>query len=469
MKNRKIVLGLGLLMSVLLQAQYSAQYLHLNVGGGMHELSYKIPNGTQKSAAGFTLNTAYSYFFAPNWGLQTGIGIQSFGASSLINLKTEMPDTDSEADTYILNTFYRNWQEHQRTIWLDIPLVVQIRYPISQKIRLLSSVGAKVSMPVSATFKTKGGEIQTTGNYPQWHLELTDIPAEGYTTTTQQYSGKLSLKPVLMGIIDIGMLYKLSEKMDLYVGGYANYGLNSAITPDTKYIYQKDGVYNGLFVSEQVNDVKPISVGLKIGLCWQLPKKQAVANVEKLAKPIVAFIDERPKDTIVIQEVKPIIVEVIKDTIVQIRSMKPAEVSIQIPADTVPIPKIAQKELVQKVDSFEIIKKLVESTDFHFGLNSTLPTAMEIDIMKIASSYLKSNPNVELYVVGHTCNIGSHASNYQIGLNRAIMVKRAFVKLGSPAAQVLTISKSYDMPLMPNTTDENRILNRRAQLKLVRK
>jgi len=469
MKNRKIVLGLGLLMSVLLQAQYSEQFLHFNAGGGMHGMSYNIPNGTQKLGAGFTFNSAYSYFFAPNWGLQTGIGIQSFGASSVINLTTEMPDVDSEGDTYQLMTYYRNWQESQRALLLDIPLSVQFRYPISQKIRLLTSAGAIVSMPVSATFKTKGGEIQTVGNYPQWHLELTDIPTEGYTTTTQQYSGKFSLKPVYMGTIDIGMLYKLSEKMDLYVGGYANYGLNNAITPDTKYMYQKDGLYNGLFASEQVNDVKPISVGVKVGIYWQLTKKLTVANVEKLAKPfqpIAEIIDEKPKDTIVAQEIKPIVIEVKKDTVVPI---VPSEVSVKIPADTVPIPAILQKELVQVVDSFEIIKKLVESTDFHFGLNSTLPTTMEIDIMKIVSRYLQSNPNAQLYVVGHTCNIGSHASNYQIGLNRAIMVKISFIKLGAPAIQIFTVSKSYDMPIVPNTTEENRIKNRRAQLKLVRK
>lgn len=472
MKNRIIVLGLGLLMSVLLQAQYSEQYLHLNVGGGVHGLSYNIPNGTQKLGAGFTLNTAYSYFFAPNWGLQTGIGIQSFGASSIMNLTTEMSDVDSEGDNYLFTTYYRNWQERQRALLLDIPLAVQFRCPISKKLKLLASAGANISIPVSATFKITGGEIQTTGNYTQWHLELTDIPTEGYTTTAQRYSGKLSLKPVYMGIVDIGMLYKLSEKMDLYVGGYANYGLNNAITPDTKYIYQKDGVYNGLFASEQVNAVKPISVGLKVGIYWQLSKKQAIENVEKLVKPIqpiAEIINEKPKDTIVIQEVKPLIAEVKKDTIVPIVPIEPAEVSIKIPADTVPIPAIVQKELVQVVDSFEIIKKLVESSDFHFGLNSTLPTAMEIDIMKIASRYLKANPNAQLYVVGHTCNIGSHASNYQIGLNRAIMVKRSFVKLGATATQVIAVSKSYDMPLVPNTTVENRIKNRRVQLKLVKK
>jgi len=464
MKNRKIILGLGLLLSVLLQAQYSEQYLHVNVGGGVHGLSYTLPNGTQKSAAGFTLNSAYSYFFTPSWGLQTGIGIQSFGASSSLNFMTEIYDTDSEGDSYLFTTYYRNWQERQRVILLDIPLVVQFRYPINQKIKLLASVGANISMPLSETFKTNSGEIQTTGNYPQWHLELTDIPAEGFTTSTQSYYGKFSFKPVYMGIIDAGMLYKLSEKLDLYVGGYANYGLNNALTPDTKYIYQKGGVYNGLFASEQVNAVKPISVGLKVGIYLQLPKKQAIVNMEHLAKPIqpiAEIINEKPKDTIVIQKVKPLIAEVKKDTIVPIVPIAPAEVKI-------PIPAIVQKELVQVVDSFEIIKKLVESTDFHFGLNSALPTAMEINIMKITTRYLKSNPYAQLYVVGHTCNIGSHASNYQIGLDRAIMVKRAFIKLGSPAKQVTAVSKSYDMPIVPNTTEENRIKNRRAQLKLVK-
>lgn len=437
-------------MSALLQAQYSEQYLHLNAGGGMHELSYKTPVGTQKSAAGFRLNAAYSYFFAPNWGVQTGIGLQSYGASSVLNFTTEMPDTDSEGDNYQLMTYYRNWEERQRALLLSIPLAMQFRYPISQKIKLLASLGANISMPINTKFKTTGAEIETTGMYPQWHLELTDIPAEGFNTTTQNYSGKNKLKAAAMGTVDLGMLYKLTPKMDLYVGAYANYGLNSALIPNTKQIYQKDGSYNGLFASEQVNGVKPIAVGIKIGIYWQLEKKQ------------VAVVDD-------LKPIQPSEIEAKKDTIAPIAAPAAAEVIVKISADTVPAPAIVKELPVQLVDSFELIKKQVESTDFHFGLNSALPTAMEIDLMKKTVHFLKSNPDAQLYVVGHTCNIGSHASNYQIGLDRAIMVKRAFIKLGSPAKQVTAVSKSYDMPLAPNTTNENRIKNRRVELKIAEK
>jgi outer membrane protein OmpA-like peptidoglycan-associated protein len=462
MKNRNIALILSLITTVALQAQNSDQYLHLNMGGGLHGLSYDSPNGTQKPTAGFTLNTAYSYFFSPNWGLQTGIGIQTFGATSLMNFSTEMPDIDSDGDPYLFSTYYKSWQERQHALWLDIPLAVQFRYPANQKISLLASVGAKFSMPVSATFKTKDGEIQTTGKYPQWDLELTDIPSEGFTSTNQTFLGKMSLKSAFLGTVDAGMLYRLTEKMDLYIGGYANYGLNNIITPDTKYIYQKDGVYNGLFASEQVNAVKPISIGVKVGVYWQITKKQAtVTDITDLKpiEPVAIISDKRNKDTIVVEEIKPIEIKLQEDTIVV--ATVPEKV---ITKDET----IAEDILIQDVDSFEIIKKQIESTSFRFRINSALPLGPDIETMKSVCRYLQSNPNAQLYTIGHTCNTGSHAANYQLGLDRAIMAKRAFIKLGAPAKQVIAVSKSSDIPLVPNTTEENRIQNRRVEFKLIR-
>lgn len=270
MKKRNIILSLSLIIAAALQAQHSDQYLHFNVGGGIHGLSYDSPNAIQKSKAGFTMNAAYSYFFSSNWGIQTGIGLQSFGASSVLNLSTEMADIDSDGDSYYLNTHYRNWQENQRALLLSIPLSVQYKLPFNDKLGLLASLGAKIALPVSSKFQTGGGEIQTTGKYPQWDLELTDIPSEGFTTTTQNFTGKMPLKSVFTGTVDAGVLYNLSRKIELYLGAYANYGLNNAITPDTKSIYQKDGVYNGLFTSEQLKAVKPFALGIKVGISWKI-------------------------------------------------------------------------------------------------------------------------------------------------------------------------------------------------------
>lgn len=473
MKNRKIVLGLGLLLSVLLQAQYSEQYLHLNVGGGMHELSYKTANGTQKSAAGFTLNTAYSYFFAPNWGLQTGIGIQSFGASSTMNFTTEMPDTDSEGDTYQLMTYYRNWQESQRAFMLNIPLAVQFRYPINEKIKMLASVGANISMPISAIFKTNGGEIQTAGNYPQWHLELTDIPAEGFTTTTQQYSGKLSLKTVYMGNIDVGMLYKMSEKMDLYVGTYLNYGLNNTLTPNNKLIFEHDGVYNGVLASNQTTKLIPVSVGLKLGLYWQLkmakkgettPEIVSIKPAEQPAQqPIQLAIQQT--DTVKPTTLDTIVTIKALDTLVvakPVDSIIPTTVIAEMPI--VPIIQPRDTTIQEIEDPFEKAKRIAATIGVNFAVKSNQIGDSENEKVKALSEILNANPLICIQIIGHTDNTGSYELNLNYGLKRALAMKQKFILNRVSDTQLTTKSMSYSVPLVPNTTNENKAKNRRVEL-----
>ncbi len=458
MKNRIIVFSLSLFISALLQAQYSEQYLHLNAGGGMHELSYKTPVGTQKSAAGFSLNAAYSYFFAPNWGVQTGIGLQSYGASSVLNFTTEMAYTDSEGDNYQLMTYYRNWEERQRALLLSIPLAMQFRYPISQKFKLLAAVGANISMPISTKFKTTGGEIETTGMYPQWHLELTDIPAEGFSTTTQNYSGKNKLKAVAMGTVDLGMLYKLTPKMDLYVGAYANYGLNNALTPNTKQIYQKDGSYNGLFASEQVKEVKPIAAGVKIGVYWQLTKKQESSKTGLALDPVT-------KNNVANTLIQKDTIAVIIPPVVEAINVDYATANIQAPVVTPAI----ETATATAPDSLTIAKELAKTCTLNFELNSNKPINAYNEQVSYISNYLKANPNLQLYLIGHTCNLGSHRANVKVGMNRARLVKQRFVQMGVSELQITTVSKAYDEPLVPNTSNENRTKNRRVELKIAEK
>ena len=66
----------------------------------------------------------------------------------------------------------------------------------------------------------------------------------------------------------------MSEKVDLYLGAYFNYGLNNIITPDTKLMFQPNGVYNGVFSSTQTNDVKTLFSRNKSGDVFENVQKE---------------------------------------------------------------------------------------------------------------------------------------------------------------------------------------------------
>lgn len=296
--KKQIILGLGLLIGVVMQAQSPSgfwtadQYLHFSVGVGDHNLSYNFQNGVHSGRVGYSLNAAYSYFFTPQWGVEGGVGIQSFGALSTLNFQSATPAKDSDGDNYEFRDAYQNWQERQQVLQFEIPLALQFRYRLNKKSRLLASLGGKVSFPLKTSYKTLGGEMVTTGYYSQWNAVLSDLPKHGFSTYTNSYSGNLTLKRAYMVTADVGELYKLSEKLDLYMGGYFNYGLNNVITTGSKQVYQSDGTYNGFFGSDQVSKVIPIALGVKVGIYWKVECKRGKKGMVSEMLPVT--IDKSP-------------------------------------------------------------------------------------------------------------------------------------------------------------------------------
>lgn len=270
--KRQITIALGFLFCSMLQAQEKQQYLHLTVGGGLHNLSYDLQNGTQSGRLGSTINAGYSYFFTEHWGIQSGLGLQWFNARSTVNYLSATPQVDIDGETMEFRANYNNWQEKQQALFIEIPLTIQYRHALSSKISLQGSAGGKISIPISSSYKSTGGSITGTGYYSRLNAELSDLPEYGFTTITDSYNGKLSLRPSYMAIVDVGGLYALLPKLDLYVGAYVNYGLNNVLKANSKEIYQLDGVYNGVLASTQTSKVNLLSVGVKVGVYFRLPK-----------------------------------------------------------------------------------------------------------------------------------------------------------------------------------------------------
>lgn len=271
--KKQIIICISLIFCMLIQAQNSDNFLHFSFGSGQHNLSYSLKDGIQKPNTGFMANVAFSHFFTSKLGLQSGIGIQTLSSVSILNLTENTPAIDSDMDIYVHNVKFKNWQEKQQVMFVEIPLEGQFKQRISEKINMLLTLGAKLSIPVSATYKTTGGEIVTSGYYPQYNIELTDLPNHGFTTITQSFSGKNKLNLLYSAIAKIGVGYKLTEKIDLHAGAYFNYGLNNILKADTKMLYQLDGTYNSVLQSYQTSSIKPTSLGVELGLNIMIGKE----------------------------------------------------------------------------------------------------------------------------------------------------------------------------------------------------
>jgi len=442
--KRKTIIALSFLFCSMLQAQEKQQYLYLTVGGGLHNLSYDLKNGTQSGRFGNSINTGYSYFFTQHWGIQSGLGLQWFNARSTVNYLSATPQVDTDGETFEFRANYNNWQEKQQALFLDIPLTLQYRHALNNKISLQGSAGGKISIPISSSYTTTGGSITTTGYYSRLNAELSNLPEFGFTTTTESYNGKLSLRPSYMAIADLGALYTLSPKVDLYLGAYINYGLNNALKADSKEMIQLDGVYNGVLASTQTSKVTPISVGVKVGIYFRLAKTREIKIADEL--PVIAEPTEPIQKT---------------DTVMAPQKVEAATVVVaEQPIIKPSAPAIEEKRVEQPLDT-------VSTITIHFAKNSDKMGQQEIDKIKELSEILKANPNLCLRITGHTCNLGTRRNNLRVGLKRANSVKAKLITQGAPANKMTTESKGETEPLAPNTSDASRKKNRRVEIKVV--
>jgi outer membrane protein OmpA-like peptidoglycan-associated protein len=92
-----------------------------------------------------------------------------------------------------------------------------------------------------------------------------------------------------------------------------------------------------------------------------------------------------------------------------------------------------------------------------------VPEALKPRLDSIAN-IMKKYPTMRISVVGHTCDLGSDEVNYNIGLKRAEEVAAYLANKGIDADRIEATSLGKTKPLMPNTSEENRRVNRRVEI-----
>lgn len=133
-----------------------------------------------------------------------------------------------------------------------------------------------------------------------------------------------------------------------------------------------------------------------------------------------------------------------------------------------------EKPAEQKPADDEVTVETVDSasTDTIKGSLLYFPfRSAEPKLSKSASEYfanvaawLKESKDNQVFLIGHTDNVGSKTANKRLGLKRAQMVRGMLVKQGAPKAQIKTTSKGETKPIRSNRTKSGRKKNRRVEL-----
>ncbi len=108
-------------------------------------------------------------------------------------------------------------------------------------------------------------------------------------------------------------------------------------------------------------------------------------------------------------------------------------------------------------------KVILDNIYFDFG-KATLKPESDPALAEMAK-LLVNDPNVSVYVVGHTDNVGSHEANMTLSRARAAAVVDALVsRHGVQRARIVPAGVGPLAPLASNETEDGRSKNRRVEL-----
>ncbi|MBA2663789.1 MAG: OmpA family protein [Bradymonadaceae bacterium] len=124
----------------------------------------------------------------------------------------------------------------------------------------------------------------------------------------------------------------------------------------------------------------------------------------------------------------------------------------------------AAKESFVEVSTEEI--KITDRIQFETGAATILPGSF--NVLDQVASVIFENPQIKkMQIQGHTDDVGSAELNLELSQQRADAVRTYLIGKGVAAERLTAKGVGSQQPLLPNTTNRNRSLNRRVEFRIV--
>jgi outer membrane protein OmpA-like peptidoglycan-associated protein len=105
--------------------------------------------------------------------------------------------------------------------------------------------------------------------------------------------------------------------------------------------------------------------------------------------------------------------------------------------------------------------KITQQIHFEFNKDKIRPESFPV--LDAVVEALQKNPAIKIEVQGHTDNKGAAAYNKGLSDRRATSVMKYLVSHGVEAGRLTSHGYGFERPLVDNSTEQNRALNRRVQ------
>ena len=224
--------------SLYVSAQNSAHEFSAYSSLGLSSLRYQVLQGTSSGRFGGDFGLGYTFYRSneqitktgsvnhKQWGVFGGLGLGLYNAKATLNSGDRITDQlkDDEGDNFILTTNLSGFEEIQKLMCLNIPVMVQFNTGL-----FYAMGGIKASVPLKGTFQSTVTALSNEAYYPDLDNWAKSQTFAGYGAFSDKtYDGKFDLGVNVMLAFEAGINMSLSDNFTLYCGAYFDYGLNNA-------------------------------------------------------------------------------------------------------------------------------------------------------------------------------------------------------------------------------------------------
>ncbi len=443
----------------------TSHYLLTDVGVGLHTLIYKPQGG--KNAAGLGGDFELRYQYIPNHiGFGAGIQLSSHRSSSTLNysFSEEIRHDDNNLEC-IQTTEFHDWEESQKIITLDIPLLFQFQTHLSGKWLLSMGAGAVVNIPLAGKYQVEKGYLETSGYFGSTNIVYKDLDNHGFLVDKSQENESIdNLRCSIEAQLEAGLLRTIGKKCALYMGLYFNYGLTDCTKNKDRLLFSKEG-YSGILCCDKTQGVHLFKTGAKIGFRFDLRDKDREAKTLKHLKELQ--VQKELEEDIVNTALR--LEEERQEKLRQEQIKEEEERERQLEEQKIEAERRIKEAMKETKKANLVLRTLKEDSEYnHFNGTTTFSEENE-ELFDILFEYLAKNPNAYIKIIGHTDNTKTETRSMELGQRRAESFKRALVMKGLPEERIECTSKGYFEPTASNNTKEGRRINNRTELFIIGK
>jgi outer membrane protein OmpA-like peptidoglycan-associated protein len=128
---------------------------------------------------------------------------------------------------------------------------------------------------------------------------------------------------------------------------------------------------------------------------------------------------------------------------------------------------ITEKNIEQAQTTFAQYFDTLKTDVLHFDTKKADIPEKDYFALDQAADILSKNPEVIIFISGHTDSTGSYKDNMKLSFDRAEAVSKYLQSKGVTAERIITSGYGSGNPFTSNRTEEERALNRRTEMRLL--